>query len=47
MSRELASIGSGTIQVEDAGATAVLHVTGTTKDGVGIDLKINCPTVSR
>ena len=39
--------GTGTVEVTDSGATAVLHVTGTTADGVGIDATINCPTVTR
>jgi hypothetical protein len=39
--------GTGTVAVTDNGATAVLHVTGTTADGVGIDATINCPSVIR
>jgi hypothetical protein len=38
---------TGSAQVTDNGATAVIHVTGTTEDGVGIDLTINCPAVLR
>jgi hypothetical protein len=39
--------GTGTVQVTDGGTTAVLHVTGTTADGVGIDATVNCPAVTR
>jgi hypothetical protein len=39
--------GSGSVQVQDNGDTAVIHATGTTKDGVGIDATINCPSVNR
>jgi hypothetical protein len=39
--------GSGSVQVQDNGDTAVIHATGTTKEGVGIDATINCPSVSR
>ena len=39
--------GTGTMQVNDAGSTAVLHFTGTTADGVGIDATVNCPSVTR
>ena len=39
--------GSGSVQVQDNGDTAVIHATGTTKDGVGVDATINCPSVSR
>lgn len=39
--------GSGSVQVQDNGDTAVIHASGTTKDGVGIDATINCPSVSR
>jgi hypothetical protein len=40
-------LGSGSVQVQDNGDTAVIHATGTTKDGVGVDATINCPSVSR
>jgi hypothetical protein len=39
--------GTGTMQVNDGGSTAVLHFTGTTADGVGIDATVNCPSVTR
>jgi hypothetical protein len=39
--------GSGSAQVQDNGDTAVIHATGTTKAGVGVDVTINCPSVSR
>lgn len=39
--------GTGTVQVADSGSTAVLHLIGTTADGVGIDATINCPSVTR
>ena len=39
--------GEGTMTVNDAGSTAVLHFTGTTADGVGIDATVNCPSVTR
>lgn len=39
--------GEGSAQVTDNGATAVIHATGTTADGVGIDATINCPSVVR
>jgi hypothetical protein len=39
--------GTGTVEVTDNGATAVLHATGTTQDGVGIDMTVNCPSVTR
>jgi hypothetical protein len=39
--------GMGTVQVTDGGSTAVLHITGTTADGVGIDATVNCPSVIR
>jgi len=38
--------GTGTVQVTDGGSTAVLHVTGATADGVGVDATINCPSVT-
>jgi hypothetical protein len=39
--------GEGSAQVTDNGATAVIHATGTTADGVGIDATVNCPSVVR
>lgn len=39
--------GEGSAQITDNGATAVIHATGTTADGVGIDATINCPSVVR
>ena len=39
--------GEGNMTVNDAGSTAVLHFTGTTADGVGIDATVNCPAVTR
>lgn len=39
--------GEGSMTVNDAGSTAVLHFTGTTADGVGIDATVNCPAVTR
>lgn len=39
--------GSGSAQVTDNGATAVIHAVGTTADGVGIDATVNCPSVTR
>jgi len=39
--------GEGTMTVNDTGSTAVLHFTGTTADGVGIDATVNCPSVTR
>jgi hypothetical protein len=39
--------GEGSAQVTDSGTTAVIHATGTTADGVGIDATINCPSVTR
>jgi hypothetical protein len=39
--------GEGSAQVTDNGATAVIHATGPTADGVGIDATINCPSVVR
>jgi hypothetical protein len=41
------SSGTGTVSVQDNGSTAVIHATGTTEDGVGIDATVNCPLVSR
>jgi hypothetical protein len=40
-------IGTGTVQLNDAGATATMHATGTTEDGVGLDVTVNCPSVTR
>ena len=34
-------------QVTDNGSTAVIHVTGTTEDGVGVEVTVNCPGVLR
>jgi hypothetical protein len=39
--------GSGTAEIQDGGSTAVIHFTGTTEDGVGIDATVNCPSVAR
>ena len=39
--------GDGTAEIQDNGNTAVIHFTGTTKDGVGIDATVNCPSVTR
>jgi hypothetical protein len=39
--------GTGSAEVTDNGATAVIHATGTTDDGVSLDATINCPTVTR
>ena len=39
--------GTGMVEVTDSGATAVLHATGTTADGVGIDMTVNCPEITR
>ena len=39
--------GTGTANVTDNGDTAVIHVTGTTEDGVSMDITINCPSVVR
>lgn len=41
------SSGTGSAQVTDTGTTAVIHATGTTEDGVGIDATVNCPSVLR
>jgi hypothetical protein len=38
---------TGSAQVTDGGATAVIHATGTTEDGVTMDVTINCPSVFR
>jgi len=37
----------GTGQATDNGNTAVLHVSGTTDEGVGVDVTVNCPSVTR
>jgi hypothetical protein len=37
----------GSAQVTDNGTTAVIHVTGTTADGVGVDATINCSGMLR
>jgi hypothetical protein len=37
----------GTGQATDNGNTAVLHVTGTTDEGVAVDVTVNCPSVTR
>lgn len=39
--------GEGSAQITDNGSTAVIHATGTTEDGVGIDATVNCPSVAR
>jgi hypothetical protein len=39
--------GTGSAQVQDNGDTAVIHVTGTTANGVGVDVTIDCPSVTR
>ena len=41
------SSGTGSAQITDTGSTAVIHATGTTADGVGIDATVNCATVLR
>jgi len=41
------SSGTGSADVADTGTTAVIHATGTTADGVGIDTTINCASVIR
>ncbi len=41
------STGTGSATVADTGSTAVIHATGTTADGVGIDATVNCPSVIR
>jgi hypothetical protein len=41
------STGTGSATVQDNGSTAVIHATGTTPDGVGIDATVNCSTVIR
>jgi hypothetical protein len=41
------SSGEGSAEVIDNGSTAVIHATGTTADGVGIDATVNCPSVTR
>lgn len=44
---EAETSGQGSASVDDRGATAVIHATGTTADGVEIDATINCPNVTR
>jgi hypothetical protein len=39
--------GTGTAQIADNGSTAVIHVTGTTADGVSMDVTVTCPTITR
>jgi hypothetical protein len=39
--------GDGASQVTDNGATAIIHATGTTDEGVAIDATVNCPGVFR
>ncbi len=39
--------GTGTVEVTDSGATAVIHATGTTAEGVVIDATVNYPSVMR
>jgi hypothetical protein len=41
------SKGSGSADVQDNGSTAVIHATGTTPEGVGIDATVNCGSVIR
>lgn len=41
------SSGTGSAEVTDNGATAVIHATGTTAEGVTIDATVNCPQVIR
>lgn len=41
------SSGQGSVDITDNGATAVIHVVGTTADGVNIDATVNCPSVMR
>lgn len=41
------SSGEGSATVDDKGDTAVIRVTGTTADGVGIDAVVTCPSVMR
>jgi hypothetical protein len=40
-------IGTGSVQLNDAGATATLHATATTPDGVALDATVKCPTITR
>jgi hypothetical protein len=44
---ERESVGTGSAQIADAGATAVIHATGTTADGVAIDATVTCPSITR
>ena len=39
--------GTGSAEVTDNGSTAQIRVTGTTADGVGLDVTVNCPQVTR
>lgn len=39
--------GTGSAQVQDNTSTAVIHATGTTEDGVTMDVTINCPSLTR
>jgi hypothetical protein len=39
--------GTGSAQIQDNGTTAVVRATGTTEDGVSIDVTINCTSVVR
>ena len=39
--------GTAAAEIQDGGNTAVIHWTGTTQDGVGIDATVNCPSVAR
>jgi hypothetical protein len=39
--------GTGSAQIQDNGATAVIHATGTTEDGVSMDVTINCSSIVR
>ena len=39
--------GTGSAQVTDNGTTAVIHATGTTPDGVAMEVTITCPTITR
>ncbi len=39
--------GGGSAASQQPGQAAVIHATGTTDDGVGIDATVNCPSVLR
>ena len=41
------SSGTGSATISDTGSSAVIHATGTTAEGVGIDATVNCPSVIR